>query len=451
MPSILLVGLNHRTADIELREQLSRHGQALDAMLGSLHSSARPISSLQEMVVLSTCNRLEIYATAEDALAGWQSVAGHLRDVCHLPATILEKHLYFRQDRSAVEHLMCVAAGLDSMILGEPQILGQVADAYAAAQANGTSGPILSHLFTQAIHCGKRARAETGIGAHTTSISHAAAQLAASNYGALGDSSVLIVGAGKMAALAAEAFAHHGVNHIFCTNRTQARAEALAAHVGGQALPWAQLPASLAAADVVVSATSAQHIVLTSETVTSALALRQAAGNPRPLVMLDIALPRDIDPTVDGLDGVHRYDIDHLRGTVDDNLARRQAAVPAVEAIIAAEVASFLDWQRERQVVPALVEFRRRAETLADAELQRTLRRLHQADRADSRVEQEVAQLTHRIIAKLLHEPTVRLKAQAANGNGAVYAQILEELFALAAGNAQPESPNSNGSVEWHL
>lgn len=444
MSSILLVGLNHRTAGIELRERLAWHGQALDEALGALHRLAMPTGSLQELAVLSTCNRLEIYATAENALDGWQSVAGYLKHVCHLPGNLLEEHLYFRQDAAAVAHLMRVAAGLDSMILGEPQILGQVADAFATAQARGATGPHLAHLFNQALHCGKRARTETAIGACTTSISHAAAQFATATSGSLAGRSVLIVGAGTMAGLAAEAFAHHGATHLHYINRTLARATALAAHAGGRALPWSEMTTALAAADVVVSATSAPHLVLGQEEIAAALAARRAAGNRQPLVLIDIALPRDVDPAVDRLEGVQRYDIDHLRGAVDVNLARRQAAVPDVEAIVSAETARFLDWQQARRVVPALVELRRHAETVAGAELQRTLRRLSHTDGIDQRVEQEVTYLTHRIVAKLLHEPTVRLKAHAASGDGAIYAQMLEELFALAADAGAQEQTSSN-------
>jgi glutamyl-tRNA reductase len=211
--------------------------------------------------------------------------------------------------------------------------------------------------------------------------------------------------------------------------------------VGGRALAWPQLEEALLQADLVISATSAPHVILLADQVAAA----QERRGGRLLLLLDIALPRDIDIGVDGVAGVQRYDIDHLRGTIDTNLARRQAAVPDVERIVEGEAACYLYWLNERKVVPALVELRRRAEEMAGAELERTLRRIEHRSGQDDLVEQEVAQLAHRIVAKLLHTPTVRLKAQAANGNGAPYAQALEELFALDQPGEQPPDTNGNG------
>jgi glutamyl-tRNA reductase len=441
MSSILLAGLNHRTATIDIRERFTLNNCGLDVVHGELRRLATKSPALQEVVVISTCNRLEVYAAASEVEAGSAAIGEYLANLYGASAEDLSGLLYYAQDDEAVRHLMRVTSGLDSLILGEPQILGQVADAFEAAKAAGSHGPVLSHLFSYALHCGKRARTETTIGSHTISISHAAALLAEQKLGSLTRRHALVIGAGEMAELAAMALQQHGIASITCVNRTQERADCIADRVGGRALAWPQLDEALQQVDIVISATSAPHVILLADQVAAA----QERRGGRPLLLLDIALPRDIDVGVDRVTGVQRYDIDHLRDTIDTNLARRQAAIPDVERIIEGEAACYLYWLNERKVVPALVELRRRAEEMAGAELERTLRRIEHRSGQDDLVEQEIAQLAHRIVAKLLHTPTVRLKAQAANGNGATYAQALEELFALEQPGEQPPEPNGNG------
>ncbi len=445
MTSILLAGLNHRTATIDIRERFTLNSCGLDVVHGELRRLAAKSPALQEVVVISTCNRLEVYAATSDVAAGTAAIGEYLADLYGASAADLDSLLYHAQDDEAVRHLMRVTSGLDSLILGEPQILGQVADAFEAAKAAGSHGPVLSHLFSYALHCGKRARTETEIGSHTISISHAAALRAEQELGPLARRHALVIGAGEMAELAATALQQHGIGRITCINRTQERAARIAARVGGQALAWPQLEEALLAADMVISATAAPHVILPAEQVAAV----QARRGGRPLLLIDIALPRDIDVGVDGVAGVRRCDIDHLRDTIDTNLARRQAAIPDVERIIDGEAACYLYWLNERQVVPALVELRRRAEAMAETELERTLRRIeHRIDYGsgqDKLVEQEVSQLAHRIVAKLLHMPTVRLKEHAAHGNGAAYVEALEELFALDEPRTQPPYTNGNG------
>jgi glutamyl-tRNA reductase len=341
---------------------------------------------------------------------------------------------------AAIEHLFHVAAGLDSLILGEAQILGQVANALAAAQSSGASGPILTQVFNRALHCGKRARTETPIGSYTTSISHAAVRHAEAALGELSQRRALVIGAGEMAELAATALQQHHIASIVCINRTLARAEQLAMKVGGRAVDWARLDEALQSVDLVISATAAPHIVLSAQEVAHAMQAR--AG--RPLLLFDIALPRDIEPDVDVLSGVLRCDIDHLRSRIDANLARREAAIPLVEAIIAQETATLSAWLSGREVLPTVLELRRHAESIARQEVDRTLQRLRHQTSDDDRINQEIERLAERIVAKLLHAPTVRLKAQAAGGNGAHYAQTLSELFALtpaAVSIAAPPAP----------
>lgn len=434
-PSILLVGLNHRTTPIAVRELLSFDVCALPMVAGDLFTLGVQQGVLQEVVVVSTCNRLEVYAVSAAPAQAIALIQAQLARQRQMAPDKLAAFLYVKSDIAAIDHLLRVASGLDSLILGEAQILGQVGHALAAAHSSGASGPLLTQLFNRALHCGKRARAETPIGSYTTSISHAAVRHAESVLGDLSRCSALVIGAGEMAELAASALRQHRIASIVCINRTLAHAEQLAMKVGGRAVAWARLHEALTAVDLVISATAAPHIVLSVEEVMQALTAR--AGHP--LLLFDIALPRDIEPDVDTLPDVLRYDIDHLRSSVDANLARRESAIPLVEAIVAQETAAMCAWLGGREVLPTVLELRRHAENIARQEVARTLQRLRHQTPDDDRIGQEVERLAERLVAKLLHEPTVRLKAQAANGNGAHYAQALIDLFALSptTGDAQ--------------
>ncbi|HEC21722.1 MAG TPA: glutamyl-tRNA reductase [Chloroflexi bacterium] len=442
--SILLVGLNHRTAPVELREQLALSGHELTLALGELPLHAAVFNgdpalglqdappALREGVILSTCNRLEVYATARQIAGGRAAIENFLSRLYGIPIGVLKPYLYFMHDQDAVRHLMRVAAGLDSMILGEPQILGQVSQAFASAKAASTTGPVLSHLFMQAIHAGKRARTETDISRYTTSVSHAAALFAGDKVGDLGAVDVLVIGAGEMAQLAAQALQRHGARRIACINRTYSGAQALAEAVGGQAVAWRHLTAALRQADVVISATGAPHTVVHADDVATALSGRE----DRPLVLIDIAVPRDIEEAVGNLPNVYRYDIDDLQATLDENLARREAAVPQVEAIIAEEAAGFAEWMGSRQIIPVITELRRWAAGVAEAEVERALSRLGDPGPREREV---IEALARRLVNKLLHRPTVYLKGQAADGRGYLYASAVRELFALGEPEDQPE------------
>jgi len=302
------------------------------------------------------------------------------------------------------------------MTLGETQVLGQVGEALEIAQKHGASGSQLAHLFAQAIHTGKRARSETEISRHTTSVSHAAARLVRERAG----KHVLIIGAGEMATLAAQALTDQACE-ITILNRTYERASTLAHQVGARALDWLQFSAALSWADVLICATSASQPILRAA---------DLAGRERPLLLIDTGLPRNIDPAAGTLSGVEYWTLDDLQELVDANLAQRSAAIPQVEAIVAEETALFLDWQRSREVVPVITELQRWARDLADSEVTQALHRL---DTPDARTEQVITRMAHRLVNKLLHEPTVRLKLHAAEGNGQDYADTLRELFGLDA------------------
>jgi glutamyl-tRNA reductase len=433
---VIVVGLNHQTAPIELREQLALAGCKLDAALEELNGRL-PLngngasSALREGVILSTCNRLEIYATSNDAAAGWAAVETFLTDLHGISRDVLAPHLYRKAGEEAALHLMHVAAGLDSMVLGEPQILGQVTSAFEHARAAGATGATLSHLFAHAAHAGKRARTDTDISRYTMSVSHAAALLLERKIGSLAEANVLLVGAGEMAEMAARALEGQDAAHVTCINRTYSSAEALARRLGGRAMNWYFLPEALAWADGVLAATGAPHTVIDAGDVGSALPLRDG----RPLTLVDIAVPRDIEEAVGELPGVSLYDIDDLQATVDDNLAQRRAAIPDVEAICAGEAACFMDWFRSRGAVPTIVDLRQKAAELAEAEIERALNRL---DDLSERDEQVISTMAHRIVNKLLHEPTVRLREHAANGNGVDYASTVRDLFALEETHPDP-------------
>ncbi len=461
--SIVLVGLNHHTAPVELREKLSliQHGQPITleelqiqsqphyvdgATLPAERTTPVGTAELEESVMLGTCNRLEIYALAAgDAASGWATIEAFLECSCDITPEDLRPHLYFREGQAAIQHLMRVAAGLDSMILGEPQVLGQVAQAYNTAHEAGTTGPVLSHLFAQAVHAGKRARTETDISRYTTSASHAAVLLARDKVGDLSGAHILVVGAGEMAELALQALQMHGAQNVMCINRTYGRAESLAQQLGGHAFRWQQLDEALIWADLVITATGAPHTVIYAADVAQVLPRREG----RPLVFVDVAVPRDVEEAVDDLIGIERYDIDDLELTLDANLAQRQAAVPQVQSIVAAEVANFMDWLHSRQVAPVIVDLRHKAEALADAEVEQTLSRLKGLTHHDQEV---IIRMAHRIVNKVLHEPTVRLKAYAAGGNGYGYAHAMRELFALGQQDGwvcagQQESCEAEGGV----
>lgn len=423
--SIVLVGLNHRTATVDVRERYSLTDEGQQRLLRQLISS----DGLHECALISTCNRLELYAVGEDA----ERINRRLRDLVDALYPLPDEQLYIRRDSDAAHHLMRVAAGLDSLILGEPQILGQVADALRFAQLAETAGPTLSGLFTRAIHAGKRARTETEIARHTVSVAHAAALLAANATPDLPERQALIVGAGEMAEMAGRALQAHGAQHIQLISRTYTHAADTAGRLGAEPLEWAQLRRALAQADVVVSATRSPHTVIQAEDVLPIL-----AGREVPVVLVDIAVPRDVDAAVAALPGVQLYDIDDLNLVIDQHRAHRQAAAARVEAIVTEEVTTFSEWLNGRQVAPVIVDLRRKAEAVAAAEVEQALRRL---GHLGPREQDIVMQMAQRIVNKLLHEPTRCLRSHAGTPEGSDYAQAVRDLFALAE-----SEPSFNGA-----
>lgn len=429
--SVILVGLNHRTTPVELREKLSLSASALQTALEDLRSQIgievnhqQPSTIINEVVILSTCNRLEVYASTDDADAGILFIRKFLANLQNIPIAELMTHLYNSSGDAAIQHLMRVACGLDSMILGETQILGQVTQAYETAHKAGMTGAILSHLFGQAIHTGKRARTATPISRYTTSVSHAAALLMMEKLNQRSAAHVLLIGAGEMVALAAQALKRFDIHEMMFVNRTYERAEVIANEFGGSARNWFQLQEALIWADAVICATGAPHTVIDRHIVEAALQKRAS----RPFVFVDIGVPRDVEDTVRELSSVQVYDIDDLQSIVDANVELRKAAIPQVETIIQQEVVRFAEWYHSRQVTPIIKTLREWAQSIADEELAQTLNRLSDTD---ERTREIVSRMAYRLVNRLLHEPTTRLRIQASEGNGYGYAHAVRELFAL--------------------
>jgi glutamyl-tRNA reductase len=425
MPNIVLVGLNHKVAPVAVREKLAFAGSLLEDALQYFSSDNGMCSAYgDEGVILSTCNRLEIYTVASCLNAGEEAVCSLLED-CHGESRAsFQPYLYTYTDERAARHLFSVAAGLDSMVLGEHEILGQVTRAMETALAEDAAGKVLSSLFRHAIEAGKRARTETAISQGTTSVSHVAVELARKIFGNLASCQVLLVGAGEMAELAAQALVETGVESLFILNRTRERAEGLAARFDGRALGWGELGLALPWADIVIASTSAPHTIFRRDNVRQAMNERRQ----RPLFFIDIAVPRNVEPTVDELEGVYRYDIDDLESVVENSLAERRREVPKVEAIVDEIRGGFMSWYRSLDVEPTIVDLRREAHAMRAAEVERALRRLPDLQDSDRQIIQAMAK---RIVNKLLHHPTVCLKQRANCSDGYHYAKLARELFGL--------------------
>ncbi|HWL64421.1 MAG TPA: glutamyl-tRNA reductase [Actinomycetota bacterium] len=366
--SIVVVGVNHRTAPIELLERLSISQEKLTKALHQLDNCEHVL----EGAILSTCNRVEVYAVVSRFHGGAQDLKNFLSEFCHVPPEDFTDRAYTYHDEGALKHLFRVAAGIDSMVVGESEILGQVRRAFQIAQEEGMVHRVLGAAGRRAQRVGKRARTETAIGRNPVSVSSAAVELARRAFGAgdLSDKSVAIVGAGKMGGLAARALRTAGADRVTVVNRSEERAEALAKEFGAEALPLDDLPRVLSEADIVISSTTAPQTVIDRSLVEASLTARSKA----PLFMVDIAVPRDVDPDVGDLDGVVLRDIDDLKGVVEVNRESRLGEVSAIEEIIASELEHFLAWERSTEMDPRIVGLLARANESEIEEIERLLR-----------------------------------------------------------------------------
>jgi glutamyl-tRNA reductase len=418
---ILVVGLSHKTAPIELRERLYVAEADLPKPLELLGNSPE----IAERMLIATCNRVEVYAVAEGAAAKAVEVITDCLAAHHN----LEKHrfvdrLYTHTDAEAVRHVFRVASSLDSMVVGEPQILGQVKAAFSVARAQEATGIILTNLLEQAFHVAKRVRTETGIGSAAASVSSAAVELARKIFGDLAGRSVLIIGAGEMAELALRHLLDDGVRSVLVANRSYDRAVALAQQFQGRAVTFEDFRQEMGGADIVISSTAAPHLILKKEDMHAIILQRRH----RPIFLIDIAHPRDIDPACNELDNVYLYDIDDLQAVVTANLKEREREAERAEAIVEREVGVYLTWIRSLDVVPTIVSLRQRVEEIRGAELQKALGRL-----GDMTPEQReaIAAMTHALVNKILHQPMTELKRRAALQDGHLYTSVLRRLFGL--------------------
>lgn len=420
---ITLVGINHTTAPVAVRERFIFTSDELPAALPRFGGAA---------ILLSTCNRTEVYLASHHPIAAG-SVIALLRELKDAP-DVSEEIFYHLAEQEAVRHLFRVAAGVESMVLGEAEILGQVRAAFSAATAAGTHNAVLSQLFHEAIRAGRRARSETEIGHHAVSVSSTAVALARQVLGDLSSRTVLVVSAGETGKLTARNLARNGASRLLVSNRRPERARALAAELGGEAVGFETLPAAMADADIVISSSAATEFLIGRDEVTRAVAQR----NGRPLVLIDIAVPRDIDPAVREFPQVHLYDIDDLQAVVEENRNSRRQELAKVEHVVDEGVARFAVWLRERGVVPTVAALRERADALREAELARTLKR---APELDAKQRAALEAMSTALVKKLLHDPITRLKGT----DGERYVGTLRELFSL---DDEPSLPNGADAHE---
>ncbi len=420
MTEIVLVGLNHKTAQIELRECLAFDGQqAVDAL-----SSLAGCAAVNEVVLVSTCNRVEVIMAAADGRQASCQARRYLADAKQVSMGELAQALYVKTGDDAVRHLFRVAASLDSMVVGEPQILGQIKAAYLNAHHKKTSGVVLNRLFHRTFFVAKRIRSETGIGDHAVSISYAAIELGRKIFGALAGKNVLLIGAGEMAELAVEHLIRHRAGHISVANRTFAHAVTLAQRFGGAALAFDEIGHALTTADIVISSTGATQFVLNRQQVRQCLRNRRN----RPIFFIDIAVPRDIDPKINRLDNCYVYDIDDLRGVIDENVRDRQREARKAERIVDEAVIRFRQWFDGLGVVPTIKSLRRKVAAIAENEIEKTLRAMPELSADQQR---SIQRMSDAMVNKILHDPTLFLKRSGCHDSRLRYLDAARKLFNL--------------------
>ena len=432
---LLLVGISHRTAPVELRERVDFQARGVADALRALAERG----SAREAVVVSTCNRAELYVACDEAATTRLDLVRFVSDFNGIAPGDIAPHIYDVTDLDVARHLFRVAAGLDSLAMGEPQILGQVKEAHTVATDAHTSGPLLNRLFHTSFAVGKRVRTETGLGSGAVSISYAAVALARKIFGDLGGRSVAVIGAGEMGKLTALHMKSQAVKHVTIVSRTMAHAARTAEAIGGaSAAPWEELDAVLSASDIVITATGAASPILTKAHIETIMRPRRN----RPLFIIDIAMPRDVEAAAGEIEQVFLYNIDDLQATVRENLARRASEVSRAETIVNEEVEKFGGWFRSRGAIPTVVALRERFEAIRRAELERLDFKLSSLPpEARARVDE----ITHLIVEKLLLTPTEQLKALGGSESAGAYTEALTRLFALADQHADDQAEGERG------
>lgn len=427
--NIIVVGLNHKTAPVEIRERLSFQNHQLE----EAHGSLLQIKGVTEGMILSTCNRVEVYSCVNDIESGISDVKRFLSTFHGLPLERFEEHLFVCSAGDALKHLFRVAASLDSMVVGEPQILGQLKDAYQTSCKHKAAGVILNKLLHRAFSVAKRVRTETRIASSAVSISYAAVELAKKIFGSIEGKAVMLVGAGEMCELAAKHFINSGVKDIYVTNRTFERAEKLAEEFKGIPVDFNEFHRTLHKADIVLSSTGAPHYIIRPQEVTEALKVRKQ----KPMFFIDIAVPRDIDPKVNDIDNVYLYDIDDMQGVIEANVKERSKEAEKAEEIIAEELLEFIRWLKTLDLSPTIVGIRERGEKIRRKELEKALSYLNGLSPEQVKV---LESLTSAIVNKLLHHPIVALKTHAKDNCKDMYLEVARNMFDLADKDDAKES-----------
>ncbi|MBI5191765.1 MAG: glutamyl-tRNA reductase [Nitrospirae bacterium] len=422
---IIVVGLSHKTASVEVREKLSFPEAKLPDALACLGR----VDSVNENVILSTCNRVETYAAVKDVERGIERVKDFYLEYHGLSDAKYRDSLYAYHGREAIRHSFRVAASLDSMVVGEPQILGQLKDAFDHALTNKTSGLVMNRLMKKSISVAKRIRTETKIAESAVSISFAAVELARKIFGNLDGKSCMLVGAGEMAELAAKHLVNNGVKSVLVANRTYENAVKLAEEFDGRAVRYEDLVPELVHADIVIASTGAAHYILTQKDLAKVIRDRKN----RPVFLIDIAVPRNLDPDINKIDNVYLYDIDDLQTVVASNIKERQKEAELAEEIIEDEIDTFLAWFNSIDVVPTIVALRDHAESIRQAELEKSLSKM--GDLSEKQKKQ-IEGLTQAIVNKLLHTPQIVLKQSASDPEGSAYIQSARVLFGLSEPDA---------------
>lgn len=416
---LMLVGLNHKTAPIEIREGLSFPPSSIEVGLKRLHEK----SGINECAILSTCNRIEVYAVTENEECV-EEIKQFLSEFHNISLDFLSHYLYVLIGHAVIGHLFRVTSSLDSMVVGEPQILGQVKDGYRMAACKQTIGLILNRLFHRAFFVAKRIRTETGIGNHTVSVSHVAVELAKKIFDDLSGRRVMLIGTGKMGELALRHLVAEGVRDLVIANRTLERAQEITEKIRGRAIKIEEVCHYLKSADIVITATGSNDFIIKPQNVREALKLRRN----EPIFMIDIGVPRDIDPRVGELGNVYLYDIDDLQGVANENLKIRHEHIKKAEEIVLQGELEFQTWLDGLKAVPTIISMRRRFNEIKRAELEKAFKKLGEVSERESEI---IEGMASGIIGKILHCPVTNLKREASTLTGALYMDTIRELFKL--------------------
>lgn len=420
MIELVVVGLSHKNTPVEIRESLffSRGdlASALKRLKGYPH--------IRECVILSTCNRIELYAVAADTHACIGSIREFLKNQYHLDKVNLDDYLYAKSSKDAIRHLMRVASGLESMVVGEEQIFTQVKDAYNQALSGRATGLLLNTLFQRALNAVKRVRTQTEIGEGAASVSSVAVELTKHIFQDLREKTVMIIGAGQMSELALKCLVENGISTVIVSNRTYTKAQDLAKIFNGQAVKFDDVFKVMSKVDIVISSTEAPHFIIRPDEIERVIRLRRH----RPIFFIDIAVPRDIDPAVNQIDGVYLYDIDDLEMVARTNIKKRISQVHQAEKIIEEELTNILSWYNCLEVVPTISSLKEKLEAIRVRELDKTIRKLKGIHKGDK---EKIDYLTQAIVNKIAASPIDFLKEHAQNGDGYLYAGVLQEFFGL--------------------